>query len=81
MNQVPSSLPARVLNEYQAAAYIGMSRSFLAQSRMDGRRDNRTCAPPFIKIGRSVRYLMEDLNDWLDQFRKLEHLNQLEKVE
>jgi len=67
----------RALSEIQAANYIGMSRSFLAQSRMDGNRDNRTTAPPFIKIGRSVRYLREDLDKWLDNFFKLEHLGQV----
>jgi len=47
---------------------------------MDGNRDKRTPAPPFIKIGRSVRYLREDLDNWLDNwldnFLKLEHLGQ-----
>ena len=66
----------RALSENQAANYIGMSRSYLAQSRMDGNRDKRTPAPPFIKIGRSVRYLREDLDDWLNGFIKLEHLGQ-----
>lgn len=66
----------RSLSEREAGKYIGMSRSFLAQSRMDGLRDNRTPAPPFIKIGRSVRYLREDLDQWLNSFIKLEHLGQ-----
>lgn len=68
--------PARALSEREAGQYIGMSRSFLAQSRMDGHRGSRTSAPPFIKIGRSVRYLREDLDLWLDSFNKLEHLEQ-----
>ncbi len=66
----------RVLTEAETSQYIGMSRSFLRQSRMDGIRPNRTPAPPFIKIGRSVRYLLDDLNAWLDQFHRLEHLGQ-----
>lgn len=66
----------RALTELETSAYIGMSRSFLRQSRMDGYRDNRTPAPPFIKIGRSVRYLLEDLNGWLDRFQRYEHLGQ-----
>ena len=66
----------RVLTEEETSTYIGMSRSFLRQSRMDGIRPNRTPAPPFIKIGRSVRYLLDDLNAWLDQFHRLEHLGQ-----
>lgn len=67
----------RALSELEAAQYIGMSRSFLAQSRMEGHRHNRTNAPRFIKIGRSVRYLREELDVWLDHFYKLEHLGQM----
>lgn len=66
----------RVLSEREACRYIGMSRSFLAQSRMEGKRDNRTPAPPFIKIGRAVRYLRDDLDRWLEQFHRLEHHGQ-----
>ncbi len=58
-----------VLTEADAARYIAMSRSFLRQSRMDGARDRRTPGPQFLKIGRSVRYLREDLDRWLEQFR------------
>ncbi len=67
---------SRALSELEAAKYICMSRSYLAQSRMEGNRDNRTPPPPFIKIGRSVRYLREDLDQWLDGFLKCEHLGQ-----
>jgi predicted DNA-binding transcriptional regulator AlpA len=66
----------RVLSEIETSEYIGMSRSFLRQARMEGNRDNRTPAPPFIKIGRSVRYLKEDLDNWLDSFFKQSHLSQ-----
>ena len=67
----------RALTEIETAEYIGMSRSFLRQSRMEGNRDNRTPAPPFIKIGRAVRYLIEDLDNWLNAFNRLEHLGQV----
>ena len=60
----------RVLTEQQAAEYIGMSRSFLRQDRMNGRREGRTPGPVFLKIGRSVRYLKEDLDKWLEKFRQ-----------
>jgi predicted DNA-binding transcriptional regulator AlpA len=66
----------RALTEIETSIYIGMSRSFLRQARMDGTRESRTPAPPFIKIGRSVRYLREDLDNWLNQFHRLEHLGQ-----
>ncbi|MBM3223125.1 MAG: helix-turn-helix domain-containing protein [Candidatus Tectomicrobia bacterium] len=58
------------LRDPEAAEYIGMSESFLRQSRMDGIRENRTPGPPFVKIGRSVRYLVEDLEQWLKQYRQ-----------
>ncbi|WP_282166616.1 helix-turn-helix transcriptional regulator [Shewanella japonica] len=77
---MPTAIPAaetkRALSEIETAEYIGMSRSFLRQSRMEGNRDNRTPAPPFIKIGRAVRYLKEDLDAWLDSFYRMEHSGQ-----
>ncbi|NIB44803.1 DNA-binding protein [Pseudomaricurvus alkylphenolicus] len=76
MNTITNVATPRAFTEKEAANYICMSRSYLAQSRMDGNRDNRTPAPPFIKIGRSVRYLKEDLDLWLNSFSKLEHLGQ-----
>ncbi|OBP14200.1 hypothetical protein A5320_16310 [Rheinheimera sp. SA_1] len=66
----------KVLSEIETAEYIGMSRSFLRQSRMEGNRENRTPAPPFIKIGRSVRYLKDDLDLWLSNLQKFSHLSQ-----
>lgn len=56
-----------ILTEKEAATYIGMSRSFLSQDRMNGYRQNRTQGPDFMKIGRSVRYRKEDLDLWLAQ--------------
>ncbi|AMJ92916.1 hypothetical protein AVL56_00410 [Alteromonas stellipolaris] len=66
----------RLLSEKEASLYICMSRSFLRQARMDGNRENRTPAPPFIKIGRAVRYLREDLDAWLESFVRRTHLYQ-----
>jgi predicted DNA-binding transcriptional regulator AlpA len=43
---------------------------------MEGHRENRTIAPPFIKVGRAVRYLKEDLDKWLESHTKLSHLPQ-----
>ena len=59
----------RGLSEAEAADYIGMSRSFLRQARMDGKRANRTPGPPFTKIGRKVLYLKDDLDAWLEAHR------------
>ncbi len=66
--------PARVvphaLTEQDAARYIGFSAMFLRQSRMHGRRRSRTPGPPYVKVGRSVRYLRPDLDEWLQTHRR-----------
>jgi hypothetical protein len=58
-----------VLTEIDAAKYIGMSRSFLRQDRMNGFRERRTRGPVFIRIGRQIRYHLDDLDAWLDEHR------------
>ncbi len=68
-NPLSRSPNHRLLTEKQAAPYIGMSRSFLRQSRMNGKRQNRTPGPPFLKIGRKVLYLADDLDAWLLEHR------------
>ncbi|GAA6153334.1 helix-turn-helix domain-containing protein [Pseudoteredinibacter isoporae] len=68
----------RVFTEQETSRYIGMSRSYLRQARMEGNRENRTPAPPFIKIGRSIRYLREDLDRWIDELGKYDHLGQVQ---
>ncbi len=69
-----SRIQPRLLTEKETSIYICMSRSFLRQARMEGNRETRTEAPPFIKIGRAVRYDREDLDKWLDKFIKRSHL-------
>ena len=59
-----------LLTEQETAVYLGMSRSFLRQGRMNGDRNGRTPSPPYLRIGRAIRYDVHDLNTWLDQFRK-----------
>ncbi len=36
---------------------------------MNGKRQNRTPGPPFLKIGRKVLYLADDLDAWLLEHR------------
>jgi predicted DNA-binding transcriptional regulator AlpA len=61
--------PKRGLTEAEAAKYIGMSTHFLRLGRQDGRVGNRTPPPPHVKIGRAVRYLLDDLDKWLEERR------------
>lgn len=59
-----------VLTDEQTAHYINMSKSWLRIGRMRGNPE----APPFVKIGRSVRYLREDLDQWLREHRQINTL-------
>ncbi len=59
----------RGYREKEAAEYIGMSPSFLRQDRMNGHRETRTPGPRWIKVGRAIRYLKEDLDTWLNEHR------------
>lgn len=64
------NLEPRTLKSAETAQYINMSESWLRQSRMNGNPDG----PPFVKIGRSVRYLRDDLDIWLEQRRRVNTL-------
>ena len=49
------------LDTKAAALYLGKSISWLKQARCVG----SPAAPPFVKVGRSVRYLRRDLDAFL----------------
>ncbi len=59
-----------LLTEKQAAAFIAMSVSFLRQSRMDGKRSTRSPAPPWVQVGKSIRYDPLDLRAWKAEHRR-----------
>jgi predicted DNA-binding transcriptional regulator AlpA len=50
--------PERLLTPRDAARILGISESWLAKSRMRGD------GPPYVKLGRSVRYGEDDLAKW-----------------
>ncbi len=50
-----------LLSREQAAEYLGLKPQTLAV--WVSRQEN---GPPFIKIGRSVRYRMRDLEEWIE---------------
>ena len=62
---------SRTMTTKEAAVYLGVSQSSLTQGRMGGVRANRMPVPPFVKLGRKVIYLKEDLDAWLEQHRKV----------
>ena len=55
----------KLVDENVAAEILGMSVGWLRQSRCHGNLENRTPAPPFVKLGRSVKYRVEDLENWI----------------
>jgi predicted DNA-binding transcriptional regulator AlpA len=62
--------PAReLLTEDAAAKRIGMSVAFLRMARLRGVVGGRTPSPPYLKLGRSVRYDCADLDRWLSERR------------
>jgi predicted DNA-binding transcriptional regulator AlpA len=62
----PTLRPNNVLLEpKQAAALLNVSLSWLAKARMRGD------GPPFIKIGRSVRYSEIALQQWMKSRQRL----------
>ncbi|MFN7916898.1 MAG: helix-turn-helix domain-containing protein [Vicinamibacterales bacterium] len=72
MTSAPDSRPAAqtsaaptpaTLFENDAANYVGFSTAYLRLCRSKGR------GPAFIRVGRSIRYRVADLDAWLDAHR------------
>lgn len=64
--ETPAPIQPRLINEKDAARYIGMSESFLRKGRMEGKRQGKTPPPPYLRLGRSIKYRLEDLDQWLE---------------
>lgn len=65
----PTATKPRLLPDMKAADYIGMSVAFLRADRYRGHVGGRTPGPAFIRLGRAVRYRIEDLDLWLAEQR------------
>jgi predicted DNA-binding transcriptional regulator AlpA len=61
-----SPIVPAVLTEAQAAEYLGLSRATLRRSRMQGSRDKHCPTPPFVRLGRAIRYRKVDLDKFLE---------------
>ncbi len=48
-----------LLTPKEGARFLNMSESFLAKARMNGN------GPPYLKLGRAVRYRKSDIMGWL----------------
>lgn len=64
-----TSVIRRLLTETETAVYLGVSRSFLAKGRMNGRRENHMPTPPYVKVGGGIRYDIGDLDAWISEHK------------
>ncbi len=53
----------------EAANYTGTSVSYLARCRSEGNREGKKPGPIYSKVGRIIRYKVEDLDKWLEGHR------------
>jgi predicted DNA-binding transcriptional regulator AlpA len=59
----PVAVEDSAVAEREAAPYLGMTPSWLRKGRRDG------TGPPYIRIGRTVRYIIRDLDSYREQHR------------
>ena len=59
----------RLVSETEAAKILGCARITLSRGRSEGPRANRMPVPPYLKIGRSVRYSLDDLERFIENCR------------
>jgi excisionase family DNA binding protein len=63
--QNPAGVPLNLLSPKEAAKVLKVSLSWLAKARMNGD------GPPYIRIGRSIRYSEAALLQWLKSRQRL----------
>jgi predicted DNA-binding transcriptional regulator AlpA len=56
-----------LLDTHTAAFFIGAKSQMLKLSRMTGELYKGVKAPPFVKLGHTIRYKRVDLEAWLDR--------------
>lgn len=57
---------SQLLTEQEVADRIRMSVAFLRRDRVEGKRSGRTQGPPFVRIGRSIRFRPSDVDRWVE---------------
>lgn len=63
------STKPRLLSESEAATYLGISRISLRKARCYGEIPGRIPPPPVIRLGRTVRYDVRDLDAFIENHR------------
>lgn len=49
----------------ELSSYLKISESWLRQRRMTGTLDDQQPGPPYVRCGRSVRYVKAHVDEWL----------------
>lgn len=63
----PETLPCKkLLSEKEAAEYLGVSRQYLRKSRVNGDRGEHGGMPPYVRIGRLIRYDIDAVDAWIN---------------
>jgi len=70
------TLPSPLLNTKQTSEVVNKSEAWLERARWAG-----TDAPKFLKLGRSVRYRLEDVEAWINQHPLCSSTTESKKVE
>jgi len=60
---------SKLLKEVDAAKYLSCSPNTLRKQRSDGERENHIPIVPFIKLGKMIRYSIDDLDSYIEQHR------------
>ncbi len=63
--QKPPGSPVKLLTTIEVAALLRVSASWLAKARMRGD------GPPYIKVGRSIRYSEAAIHQWMKSRQRL----------
>ena len=92
MKEQKLQIEPRLLNEYQASAYLGISVSLLRKLRLETPKrftletfskhlENGGIVPiPYLKIGSAVRYDLNMLNKWINKQNVVGELPNEDKV-
>lgn len=70
LNPEPSHKVPCLLSERQASALYGLSSHWFRKKQIEGG------GPPYIKLGRTVRYSATELSNFFDQHPRLKHTSE-----
>lgn len=56
-----------LVTEEEAAELLSVSRQFLRKSRIEGNRSGHADGPPYVRVGRCIRYDVNDLKTWIER--------------